>query len=109
MAAHGEAVLDHARTRLVIPSFEGRFGESFLYKTPNHPDYQKDRHKKFTHVALHTTAAPSYYPGVEDDGYVMIDGGVWANNPVMDARLFSDGTCPVQERPWSGLSACRQE
>ncbi|WP_312861700.1 patatin-like phospholipase family protein [Segnochrobactrum spirostomi] len=50
-------------------------------------DYQKDRHKKLAHVALHTTAAPSYYPGVEDDGYIMIDGGIWANNPVMNALV----------------------
>jgi patatin-like phospholipase/acyl hydrolase len=81
----GEGLLDDAKTRLVIPSFEGRFGEPFLYKTPHHPDYQKDRHKRFAHVALHTSAAPSYYPGVNDDGYVMIDGGLWANNPVMNA------------------------
>lgn len=80
-------MLDDAVTRLVIPSFEGRHGEPFLYKTPHHPDYQKDRHKKFAHVALHTTAAPSYYPGVEDDGYIMIDGGIWANNPVMNALV----------------------
>lgn len=83
----GDKVLDDAITRLVIPSFEGRHGEPFLYKTPHHPDYQKDRHKKFAHVALHTTAAPSYYPGVEDDGYIMIDGGIWANNPVMNALI----------------------
>jgi patatin-like phospholipase/acyl hydrolase len=56
-------------------------------RRPTTPDYQKDRHKKFAHVALHTTAAPSYYPGVEDDGYVMIDGGIWANNPVMNALV----------------------
>lgn len=83
----GDKVIDAAATRLVIPSFEGRHGEPFLYKTPHHPDYQKDRHKKFAHVALHTTAAPSYYPGVEDDGYIMIDGGIWANNPVMNALV----------------------
>jgi len=83
----GDALLDEARTRLVVPSFEGRFGEPFLYKTPHHPDYQKDRHKKFAHVALHTTAAPSYYPGVADDGRVMLDGGLWANNPIMNAVI----------------------
>jgi hypothetical protein len=81
----GEKLLDESSTRLVIPSFEGRHGEPFLYKTPHHPDYQKDRHRKFAHVALHTTAAPSYFPGVQDDGYIMIDGGIWANNPVMNA------------------------
>ena len=87
LSVFGEAVLDEAITRLVIPSFEGRHGEPFLYKTPHHADYQKDRHKKFAHVALHTTAAPSYFPGVNDDGYVMIDGGLWANNPVMNALV----------------------
>jgi patatin-like phospholipase/acyl hydrolase len=87
LSIFGDKVLDDAVTRLVIPSFEGRHGEPFLYKTPHHPDYQKDRHKRFAHVALHTTAAPSYYPGVEDDGYIMIDGGIWANNPVMNALV----------------------
>jgi hypothetical protein len=83
----GDAVLDAARTRLVIPSFEGRHGEPFIYKTPHHPDYQNDRHQRFAHVALHTTAAPSYYEGVDHDGLIMIDGGVWANNPVMNALV----------------------
>ncbi len=83
----GEKVIDDSIARLVIPSFEGRHGEPFIYKTPHHPDYQKDRHKKFAHVALHTTAAPAYYPGVEDDGYIMIDGGIWANNPIMNALI----------------------
>jgi patatin-like phospholipase/acyl hydrolase len=83
----GDKVLDLSTKRLVIPSFEGLHGEPFLYKTPHHPDYKKDRHKRFAHVALHTTAAPSYYPGVDDDGFIMIDGGVWANNPVMNALV----------------------
>jgi hypothetical protein len=26
-------------------------------------------------------------PVVEDDGYIMIDGGIWANNPVMNALV----------------------
>jgi predicted acylesterase/phospholipase RssA len=81
----GDAVLDDAKLRIVVPSFEGLHGEPFIYKTPHHPDYQNDRHKKFAHVALHTTAAPSYYPAVDDDGYVMIDGGLWASNPIMNA------------------------
>ena len=87
LAVFGDEVLDAASTRLIVPSFEGLHGEPFIYKTPHHPDYQKDRHKKFAHVALHTTAAPSYYPAVDNDGYVMIDGGVWANNPVMNALV----------------------
>jgi len=81
----GDQVIDSAKVRLVIPSFDGLHGEPFIYKTPHHPDYQKDRHLKFSDVALHTSAAPTYYPGVLNDGYIMIDGGIWANNPVMNA------------------------
>jgi uncharacterized protein len=87
LTVFGDKVLNDASKRLVIPSFEGLHGEPFIYKTPHHPDYQKDRHKRFAHVALHTTAAPSYYPAVDDDGYVMIDGGIWANNPIMNALV----------------------
>lgn len=83
----GDTVVNDAKTRLVIPSFEGAYGEPFIYKTPHHPDYQKDRHKKLVHVALHTTAAPAYYSAVENDGHIMLDGGVWANNPVMNALV----------------------
>jgi len=87
LSVFGDKVLDDASTRLVVPSFEGRHGEPFLYKTPHHPDYQKDRHQRFAHVALHTSAAPSYYPAVDNDGLFMIDGGIWANNPVMNALV----------------------
>ncbi len=83
----GDRLLDDASTRLVIPSFEGLHGEPFLYKTPHHPDYQLDRHKKMAEIALHTSAAPSYFPAVENNGHVMLDGGLWANNPVMNALV----------------------
>jgi hypothetical protein len=81
----GDKILDQATKRLVIPSFEGRHGEPFIYKTPHHPDYQKDRIKTFAELALHTAAAPTYFAGVDHNGYVMLDGGLWANNPVMNA------------------------
>lgn len=85
LSVFGDKVLNDEATRLVVPSFEGRHGEPFLYKTPHHPDYQKDRHQRFAHVALHTSAAPSYYRAVDNDGFFMIDGGIWANNPVMSS------------------------
>ena len=86
-AVFGAKTLDEACKRVVIPSFEGRHGEPFIYKTPHHPDYQLDRVKPLVDVALHTTAAPSYFPAVDDGGCLMIDGGVWANNPIMNALV----------------------
>ena len=36
-------------------------------------------------VALATSAAPTYYRPLHDAGYTFVDGGVWANNPIMIA------------------------
>mgnify|MGYP003337756692 CR=1 FL=1 len=38
-------------------------------------------------VALATAAAPTYFRPLEHGGYVLVDGGVWANNPVMLAVI----------------------
>jgi patatin-like phospholipase/acyl hydrolase len=71
--------------RLCIPSFEGRHGEPWIYKTPHHPDYRMDRHEKMVTVGLATASAPTFFRSLEHDGYMMVDGGLWANNPIMNA------------------------
>lgn len=76
-----------ARNRLVIPSFEGRHGEPWLYKTPHHPDYKKDRFERMVRVGLATSAAPTFFQALPNNGYVMVDGGLWANNPTMNALV----------------------
>ena len=81
----GETTLGDARTRLCIPSFEGVHGDIWLFKTPHHPDYKKDRFERMVNVALATSAAPTYLRAVPNNGYLMVDGGLWANNPVMNA------------------------
>ncbi|TGV22738.1 CBASS cGAMP-activated phospholipase [Mesorhizobium sp. M4B.F.Ca.ET.143.01.1.1] len=76
-----------ARNRLVIPSFEGRYGEPWLYKTPHHPDYKKDRFERMVRVGLATAAAPTFFQALPNNGYMMVDGGLWANNPTMNALV----------------------
>ena len=66
-----------------IPSFEGRFGEPYIFKTPHHPDFKKDQHERLVDIGLSTAAAPTYFAAVERNGYVFTDGGIWANNPAM--------------------------
>lgn len=83
----GDAVLGQACTRLCIPAFEGRHGEPWIFKTPHHPHYQKDRVERMTKVALSTAAAATYFEALPNNGYVMVDGGLWANNPVMNALV----------------------
>lgn len=83
----GEAVLGQATTRLCIPAFEGRHGEPWIFKTPHHPHYQKDRVERMVKVGLSTAAAPTFFEALPNNGYVMVDGGLWANNPVMNALV----------------------
>jgi patatin-like phospholipase/acyl hydrolase len=80
-------VFGDTSVRLCIPSFEGRHGEPWIYKTPHHPDYRKDRHEKMVKIGLATAAAPTFFRALEHDGYMMVDGGLWANNPIMNALV----------------------
>lgn len=93
----GDTAFGEARTRLCIPAFEGRHGEPWIYKTPHHPDYKRDRHASMVTVGLATAAAPTFFEALPNNGYVMIDGGLWANNPVMNA-LVDALTCFEIER-----------
>ncbi len=83
----GDSVLGQAKTRLCIPAFEGRHGEPWIFKTSHHPHYQKDRVERMVKVALSTAAAPTFFEALPNNGYVMVDGGLWANNPVMNALV----------------------
>ena len=79
----GDRKFGEARTRLCIPSFDGRYGEVYIFKTPHHPDFRKDACEPMTKVAEATSAAPTFFRPLEDGGYTFVDGGVWANNPIM--------------------------
>ena len=81
----GDAALGESKVRLCIPSFEGHYGEPWIYKTPHHPDYKRDKFERMKTVGLATAAAPTYFAALPNNGYTMVDGGLWANNPVMNA------------------------
>ena len=83
----GDRKFGEAKIRLCVPSFEGRYGEVYIFKTPHHPDFRKDGDEHMTKVAAATAAAPTFYRPLEDGGYTFVDGGVWANNPVMIALV----------------------
>jgi patatin-like phospholipase/acyl hydrolase len=79
----GGRLFGESTSRLCIPAFDGRHSEVFVFKTPHHADYRLDRFQKMVTVGLATAAAPSYFQPLEHEGYTLVDGGVWANNPVM--------------------------
>ena len=83
----GEQKFGQAQNRLCVPSFDGRYGEVYIFKTPHHPDFRKDGKELMTKVAAATAAAPTFFQPLEDGGYTFVDGGVWANNPIMIALV----------------------
>lgn len=81
----GDRKFGQAQSRLCIPSFDGRYGEVYIFKTPHHPDFTADAYEPMTKVAAATAAAPIFFRPLQDGGYTFVDGGVWANNPIMIA------------------------
>jgi patatin-like phospholipase/acyl hydrolase len=83
----GEKIFGESASRLCIPAFDGTHSEVFVYKTPHHADYKLDRFEKMINIGLATSAAPTFFQPFRNGGYQMVDGGVWANNPVMLAVI----------------------
>lgn len=83
--ALGDHIIGDARTRLCIPSCEGKFGDVNVFKTPHHPDFKMDWKVPMREAALATSAAPTFLPVHLFGDYIYVDGGIWANNPAMVA------------------------
>lgn len=83
----GDALLGESESRLVIPAFMVPKTEIAVFKTDHHADFKNDHLTPAWKVARATSAAPTYLKGLEhtESGRVFLDGGVWANNPVMVA------------------------
>jgi patatin-like phospholipase/acyl hydrolase len=79
----GDATLGQSSTRLVIPAFLGPEAQIAVLKTDHHPDFKRDHLMAAWEAARATSAAPTFFPGHAGDDYVFLDGGVWANNPIM--------------------------
>lgn len=79
----GEKILGDSKNRLVIPSLNLETGEVYVYKTAHHERFTHDYKIKVVDIALATSAVPTYFPThISPSGAPLVDGGVWANNPV---------------------------
>lgn len=75
--------LGESSTRLVIPAMNPIDGQVHIFKTAHHEHLREDYKCLAVDVALGTSAAPTFFPVHTTEGGVpLLDGGLWANNPV---------------------------
>lgn len=88
----GDRKLGESRKRLVIPSLNSETGEVHVWKTSHHPRLERDYRCRAVEVGLSTAAAPTFFPTyVTDSGTPLLDGGMWANNPIAVATVEALG------------------
>ena len=81
----GDRRLGDSCVRLVVPAYHAESG-IHLFKTSHHSRLRIDWQERMAIVARATAAAPTYLPPLElVPGLRLIDGGVWADNPVQIA------------------------
>ena len=79
----GDKRLGDSKKRLVIPSLNLENSEVHIYKTAHHSRLETDYKESAVDVAMATASAPTYFPTHRSmAGIPLIDGGLWANNPV---------------------------
>ncbi len=88
----GDMKLGDSKVRLVVPSLNLETGEVHVFKTAHHPRFEKDWKESAVSVAMATAAAPTYFPShTLSCGTPLVDGGMWANNPVGAAVVEAVG------------------
>jgi patatin-like phospholipase/acyl hydrolase len=88
----GDRKLGESTRRLVVPSCNLDTGEVHIWKTSHHPRLERDYTASVVEVALSTAAAPTYFPTHRSSaGIPLVDGGMWANNPVGIALVEATG------------------
>jgi len=72
----------NSAVRLLIPAYSVGTRSVYVFKTAHHERFELDHKQKAVNVALATAAAPTYFPAhALPDGALLVDGGIWANNP----------------------------
>jgi uncharacterized protein len=79
-----------SQNRLIIPTYDAIGGRIALLKTAHHERFKYDINALAVDVALATSAAPTYFdasPFPLYTGSSYVDGGVWANSPILAAVI----------------------
>lgn len=90
---YGDRKLSDSICRLVIPTVRAKHGQAEAIVTPHGQDRTAFRDISAVDAALASSAAPTYFDESLWDGPIapemFLDGGVWANNPILPALAES--------------------
>jgi predicted acylesterase/phospholipase RssA len=101
----GDRRIGDAKTRLMIPAWHPQTRKVYIYKTAHHPRFETDYRDAAIDAAMATAAAPTYFPQhVTEHDVGLVDGGIWANNPVGYAVAEAIGTLGWQRDELKVLS-----
>lgn len=82
----GDRLFGESLKRLVVPAYNLGQDDVYLFRTAHHEKLRRDYRIPAWKVARATSAAPTFFPSSREiDNLRLVDGGVWANNPVMVA------------------------
>jgi patatin-like phospholipase/acyl hydrolase len=82
----GTSRIENALRELIVTSYDMTNREPYFFKRWRARESpESDRNRPITDAGLATSAAPTYFPSHELDGRALVDGGVFAGNPVIVA------------------------
>lgn len=82
-AVLGDRRIGDAKTRLLVPAWDADSRRPYIYKTAHHHRLKTDFRRTALDAAMGTAAAPTFYRRHRTaDNVGLLDGGVWANNPI---------------------------
>ena len=82
----GTGHLEQALRELIVTSYDMTNRQPYFFKRWRAREApESDRNRPLADAGLATSAAPTYFPSHELDGRALVDGGVFAANPVIVA------------------------
>ncbi|RAH96249.1 patatin [Acuticoccus sediminis] len=79
----GDRRIGDAHTRLLVPAWDPEYRSVYIFKTAHHERLKNDYKQPAIEAAMATAMAPTYFARHRTaDNVGLLDGGVWANNPI---------------------------
>ena len=95
----GDRTIAESNNFLCIPAYNTLTANPRVFKK-DYDNFTEDDRKSYVDIALATSAAPTYLPVMEIEGDQFVDGGLWANNPILVALTEYLYKLRTQIFPW---------